>query len=222
MKKTFWLLSCAAALTMASCSQEKTTDTTTTTTTDAADGTAMNTSDMDTQYRTRANTIATRMASDMKIQDTATVSRLRTAYYNRSRRLGELRNQYTSDTTGMAAAMREANMEVDSEFKTIFTDPAQYQAYETNRSAYDESNYMDDNSAMSSDTDMSSSADMSTTTTTETSTTTSTDNSMSGSAGSGTQVEKLKAKASDGSKLKVKEDGKMKVKDAAGNKTKTE
>ena len=223
MKKTLLLLSCAGALTMAACSQEKTTDTTTTTTTDASAGTAMNTSDMDAQYRTRANTVATRMASDMKIQDTATVSRVRTAYYNRARRLGELRNQYTSDTTGMAAAMREASMEADTEFKSIFTDPAQYQAYETNRSTYDESMYADDNSAMSSNTDDSNMS----TTTTETSTTT--DNSSmagstsgSGSMQGGTQLEKLKAKDAEGNKLKVKDNGKVKTKDADGTKTKTE
>ncbi|WP_167856677.1 hypothetical protein [Hymenobacter aquaticus] len=217
MKNSLLLLSCAAAFTMASCSQEKTTETSETTiTTDAANGTAMNTADMDTQYRNRANTIATKMASDMKIQDTAMVSRVRTAYYNRARRMGELRNQYTSDTTGMAAAMRDANMQTDTEFKSIFTEPTQYQAYETNRSAYDESNYMDDNSAMSSSSDMSSSADMSTTDNSAMSS--SADNSMSG----GTQVEKLKAKADDGSKLKVKDNGKVKTKDADGNKTKTE
>ncbi|UOQ74197.1 hypothetical protein [Hymenobacter cellulosilyticus] len=220
MKKTLLLLSCAGALTMAACSQEKTTDTSTTTVTDGAEGTAMNTSDMDSQYRTRANTIATRMASDLKIQDTATVSRVRMAYYNRARRMAELRNQYTTDTTGMAAAMREASTETDTEFKSIFTDPTQYQAYETNRSAYDESNYMDDNSAMSSNTDDS---NMSTTTTTETSTTTSTEgSSASGSVSDGTQLEKLKAKDAEGNKLKVKDNGKVKTKAADGTKTKTE
>ncbi|TGE14354.1 hypothetical protein [Hymenobacter elongatus] len=219
MKKSFLLLSCAAALTMASCSQEKTTDTTTTTTTmGAADGTAMNANDMDGQYRSRAATIATKMASDMKIEDTATVSRVRMAYYNRSRRMGELRNQYTADTTGMAAAMRDANMQTDTEFKSIFTEPTQYQAYESSRSTYDESNYMDDNSAMSSGSDMNAaSSDMN-----SSSMDNSTDMAAGTDASGTTQVTKLKAKAEDGSKLKVKDNGKMKTKDAEGNKTKTE
>ncbi|QDA59496.1 hypothetical protein [Hymenobacter jejuensis] len=207
MKKTLLLLTSAAALTMASCSQDKPADTATTTTTTTTTTTS------DAAYRDRADRIAQKMATDMKITDTAVVSRVRTAYYNRARRLSELRSQYTSDTTGMAAAMRDANTETDSEFKTIFTDPAQYQAYETNRATYDDANYADN----SSSSDAMSSSDSSGTTMSA--------DASSGSAsdaGSTTSmsVDKAKLKGDNGSKMKVKSDGDVKVKDSEGNKGK--
>ncbi|MCC2547655.1 hypothetical protein LJY25_14465 [Hymenobacter sp. BT175] len=198
MKTTLLLLTCAGALSMAACSQEKTTDTTTTTMEGGANATATTTSDE--TYRTRANTVATRMASDMKIQDTATVSRMRTAYYNRARRMDEMRSKYTSDTTGMYRAMRDLDMETDQEFKTILTDPTQYSAYESNRTTYyDDSAYGDDASMSASGSDMSTSGSASSA-------------DMSSTSGSSTE----------GGKLKVKRDGDVKIKDAQGNKTKVD
>ncbi|GGF14925.1 hypothetical protein [Hymenobacter cavernae] len=196
MKKMILLLSCAGALTMASCSQEKTTDTATTTTT--TDATATASTDNDAVYHTRAQRIAQRMASDMKITDTAVVSRIENTYYNRSRRLGELQSKYTSDTTGMSADMRGVYTDTDTEFKGIFTDPTQYSAYESSRSTYDESNYMDDNS-------MSASAD------------------QSSDDASGVVVDNstpMKVKDEAGNKLKVKKDGDVKLKDSEDNKLK--
>jgi hypothetical protein len=156
----------------------------------------------------------------MKITDEATKTKIRTVYVNRYKRMNEMRSKYTTDTTGMAAAMRDANMAEDQEFKTIFTDPTQYQAYESSRSTYDDSNYTDDNSSGTSMSDTASSSmapSSSMTTTEETTTTTTNDNSMSGS---GADVSKMKAKGDDGSKIKVKDNGKVKTKDAAGNKSK--
>ena len=193
MKKTILLLSCAAALTMASCSQEKSNDTATTTTT-TTDATPTASTDNDAMYHSRAQRIAQRMATDMKITDTAVVSRIENTYYNRSRRLGELQAKYTSDTTGMASDMRSVNTDVDTEFKGIFTEPTQYSAYESSRSTYDESNYMDDNASG--------------------------DNSATASGVMVDNSTPMKVKDEAGNKLKVKKDGDVKLKDSEDNKLK--
>ncbi|MBO0357578.1 hypothetical protein J0X19_06440 [Hymenobacter sp. BT186] len=188
MKKLLMLLPVAAAFSLASCNENKpaeTTTTETTTTSTAATG------DMDMQYRSRAKRIADKMAADMKITDTAMVSRLEDSYYTRAQRLGDLRTKYTSDTTGMAAAMRSAYSETDTEMKGYL--PAEtYTAYETSRPTYYEDAYMDDTNMESGSMDNSASAS------TETS-------SMDGG---------------EGGKMKVKADGDVKIKDAAGNKAK--
>ncbi|WP_201987620.1 hypothetical protein [Hymenobacter rubidus] len=221
MKNSLLILAGAAALSLASCSQEKTTEVnttpgegavTTTTTTTTAPMT-------DAQIEARAQQIADKMAANMKITDEATKTKIRTVYVNRYKRMNELRTKYTTDTTGMAAAMRDARSAEDQEFKVIFVDPTQYQAYESSRSTYDDSNYADDNMSGSSMSDSSSSsmAPSSSMTTEETTTSTTTDNNMSGDAMS---ASKMKAKADDGSKIKVKENGKVKTKDADGTKVK--
>ncbi len=169
----------------------------------------------DAQIEARAQKIADKMVADMKITDEATKTKIRTVYVNRYKRMNELRSKYTTDTTGMAAAMRDANTAQDTEFKSVFTDPTQYQAYESSRSTYDDSNYANDNSSASSMSDTTGAASSSMTTT-ESSTTTTTDNGMT----SGMDVSKLKAKAEDGSKIKMKENGKVKMKDADGTKVK--
>jgi hypothetical protein len=231
MKNSLILLAGAAALSLASCSSDNSTASTT-----AADGTTTTTTtttttgaESDAAIEARAQRIADKMVADMKITDEATKTKIRTVYVNRARRMGELRTKYTADTTGMAAAMREAGTETDTEFKTIFTDPTQYQAYESSRTTYDDSNYMDDastgtadggnmsgtdNSAMSSDASTAGSTDAS-----------------AGSAGSGTNVSKMKVKAdgdvkvkdTEGNKMKMDgDDGTMKAKPAGGGKTKVE
>jgi hypothetical protein len=205
MKKTFLLLSLAGALTMASCSQEKNADSTTTTTT--TDATATASTDNDVVYHTRAQRISQQMATDMKITDTAVVSRIENTYYNRSRRLGELKSKYTSDTAGMAAEMRSVSTDTDAEFKGIFTDPTQYQAYQSSSSTYDEANYMDD-----ADNSMSASAESA-----------SPDAGSTTTGGSAVMVDNstpMKVKDQAGNKLKVKKDGDVKIKDAADNKLK--
>ena len=220
MKNSLLILAGAAALSLASCTQEKTTEVTTV----PADGTTTTTTTTtigpmtDAQIEARAQQIADRMAVNMKITDEATKTKIRTVYVNRYKRMNELRTKYTTDTTGMAAAMRDAGTAQDTDFKSVFTDPTQYQAYESSRSTYDDSNYSSDNASATSMSDTTSSpmAPSSSMTTTESTTTTTTDNGMA----SGTEVSKMKAKAADGSKIKVKENGKVKTKDADGTKAK--
>jgi hypothetical protein len=219
MKNSLLILAGAAALSLASCSQEKTAETTvatdgaaTTTTTTTTTGALT-----DAQIEARAQRIADKMVADMKITDEATKTKIRTVYVNRYKRMNEMRTKYTTDTTGMAAAMREGNMAEDAEFKTVFTDPTQYQAYQSSRSTYDDSNYQDDASATSMTDTASSSMAPSSMTTEETSTTTTSD---MGGTGTGAEVSKMKAKAEDGSKIKIKDNGKVKTKDAEGNKSK--
>ena len=202
MKNSLLILAGAAALSLASCSQEKTTDTTvaagdgmTTTTTTTTTTAPMSEADMEA----RAQCIADKMVADMKITDEATKTKIRTVYVNRYRQMGDMQTKYASDTTGMAAAMRESMATTDAEFKTIFADPTQYQAYESSRMSYYE--MADADAAMSSD-NMSSDMNSATTTTDANAT-----GSMSGS---------------EGGKVKVKADGDIKIKDAAGNKTKVD
>lgn len=199
MKKTLLLLSCAVALTMGACSQEKTTDTattnmegdgmtTTTTTTTTTMTPAMYTKEA---VESRADRMAADMATKMKL-DEAMRTKVRTVYVNRGMRMSELANKYATDTTGMAADMRNVYSESDMEMKQVFVDPAMYTQYETDRMSYYDTNYMDDTS-MSADASGSSDASM--------------------DANS-------KTKYDDGSKVKVKSDGDIKIKDAEGNKTK--
>ena len=196
MKNSLLILAGAAALSLASCSQEKTTEVTTTpgaadgmttTTTTTTTMTPMSDADMDA----RAQRIADKMVADMKITDEATKTKIRTVYVNRYKRMNEARTKYATDTTGMATAMRAANSETDTEFKTVFADPTQYQAYESSRASY----YEMENEAPAAAT----SADMSAPTT----------NTMD-------------SKMADGSKVKVKADGDVKIKDAEGNKMKVD
>ncbi|RAK63896.1 hypothetical protein [Hymenobacter edaphi] len=225
MKKYLMLLSCAGVLTMASCSQDKSADTATTDTTSAdasGSGSAAMGGYSDADYNSRADRISGDMATKMKL-DEATRAKVRTAYYNRSKRLGELHNQYATDTTGMAAAMRDVYSETDTELKSVFTDPAQYSAYETSRDEYLEDRYMTTSNSMSDGSSMDSegsmSSDMSTTTTTTTTEETTTSD-MGGGSGSGMAIDKLKAKDAEGNKIKVKDNGKVKTKTADGDKSK--
>ncbi|WP_426490401.1 hypothetical protein [Hymenobacter sp. 102] len=215
MNKSLLILSAAAAFLTASCSENKTAETT-----DAMNDGAMTTTTTTTATQTsyspeaierRADRMSMDMASKMKFDD-ATRDKVRTAYMNRGQRLAELETRYATDTMGRAAAMRDVYTSTDTEMKGIFTDPTQYSAYESSRADYMDSRYMDDSNMSSSsssmdNSNMSSSSDMSTTS--------STDNMQSG-----TNVEKMKVKAEDGSKMKVKSDGTVKMKDADGEKSK--
>ena len=218
MKNSLLILAGAAALSLASCSQQKTTEVTTV----PADGTTTTTTSTtttgpmtDADMEARAQRIADKIVASMKITDPAMKTKIRTVYVNRYKRMNEMRTKYGTDTTGMAAAMRESNTSTDTEFKSVFTDPTQYQAYESTRTTY----YADDNAPMDSnmasvDTTGSSSSNMSVTPTTTT------DNASGSADMSGAGVSKMKAKAEDGSKIKVKENGKVKTKDADGTKVK--
>ncbi|SHJ14419.1 hypothetical protein SAMN02745146_2426 [Hymenobacter daecheongensis DSM 21074] len=223
MKTSLLFLSCAATLAMASCSQEKTVDTTTdggmtTTTTTTTTTTPAYT---DEAYNSRADRIAADMAAKMKLDD-ATRTKVRTVYYNREKRFGDLQSKYATDTTGRAAAMRTVYMDTDKELKTVFTDPTQYSAYESSRQDYYEDRYLDNDAMSSSTSGMDSTGSMGSSSGMSSSDNmTSSDNSNMAS-GTDAGVTKMKAKAEDGSKIKMKDNGKTKVKDAEGNKSKTE
>lgn len=211
MKNSLLILAGAAALSLASCSQEKTS--TVTATPGAADGTATTTPESDAAVEARAQRIADKMVANMKITDEATRTKIRTVYVNRAKRMGELKTKYASDTTGMAAALRDATAATDSEFKVIFVEPTQYQTYESSRSTYDDSNYPAEDATTSASADTTGSAPAVSTT----------DAASAPAMAAGTDdatVTKLKAKDADGSKIKVKDNGKVKVKAADGTKTK--
>lgn len=225
MKNALLLLASATAFSLASCSSNSTTETTTTTGTPGdSTATASTTTRTvsDETYHARGNRMADKFATSMKISDAATREKLRQAYYNRSKRYDELMAKYKADTTGLGVARRQYYQDTDNEFKTILVVPAQYQSYESSRSTYDESSNLDteDQTAAASSatmpSDSSSMSSSTTTTSTTTSTSTMDDNAMSSGAG----VAKGKSKMTDGSKVKVKNDGTVKVKDAAGNKAK--
>lgn len=235
MKNSLLLFVGAATLSLASCSQEKTTDTTATTTA-PADATATAMPDT-AAYRTRSQRVADKFVSDMKISDEATKNKIRTAYYNRSKRYGEMKGKYASDTTGMGAAMRQYNTDTDTEFQGVLTDPAQYQSYQSSHTTYDESNYMDDaNSTDAASSATMPAADNSSTSTSEgpavkESKTKMEDGSKikinddgtvktKGEVTDGAALKDSKTKLTDGSKIKVKGDGTVKLKDADGTKTK--
>ena len=218
MKNSLLLLAGAAALSLASCSSNSSTDTTTTTGTPTEGSTTTTTTKTvsDEAYHSRGNRMADKFATDMKISDEATREKLRTAYYNRSKRYDDMMGKYQSDTTGMGAARRQYYTDTDTEFKTVLSSPDQYNSYQSSRSNYDEANNLDitdQSAASSSATIPSDNSSMSSTTTETTTTTTEEGGAMSG-------VAKGKAKMADGSKIKVKDDGTVKVKDADGNKSK--
>ena len=217
MKNALLLLAGATAFSLASCSSNTSTETTTTPAADAGAMTTTTTKTVsDEAYHSRGNRMADKYAADMKISDEATREKLRTAYYNRSKRYDDMMGKYQSDTTGMSAARRQYTMDTDNEFKTVLASPDQYSSYQSSRTTYDEANNLDitDQSAASSSATMpSDNSAMSTTT--ETTTTTTEQGAMTGAG-----VTKGKAKMADGSKVKVKDDGTVKVKDADGNKTK--
>ncbi len=216
MKNVLLLLAGATAFSLASCSSNTTSETTTTTPTEGSATTTTTKTVSDEAYHSRGNRMADKFASDMKISDEGTREKLRTAYYNRSKRYDDMMSKYQSDTTGMGAARRQYYTDTDSEFKTILSSPDQYNSYQSSRSTYDEANNLDvtDQGAASSSATMPSDNSSMNSTTTETTTTTTTEETpMSG-------VAKGKAKMADGSKIKVKDDGTVKMKDADGNKSK--
>jgi hypothetical protein len=224
MKNALLLLASATAFSLASCSSNSTTETTTTTgtpTDSTATASTTTTTVSDETYHSRGNRMADKFATSMKISDAATREKLRTAYYNRSKRYDELMAKYKADTAGLGAARRQYYQDTDNEFKTILVVPAQYSAYESSRSNYDESNNLDttDQTATASSATMPSDSSSSmSSSTTETTTTTTTEEAPSAMSGAG--VAKGKTKMTDGSKIKVKDDGTVKLKDAAGNKAK--
>ncbi len=212
MKNSLFVLPFAGLLALASCSQEKTTETTvdTTTTTSTTD---------DVMYHSRANRIARQMATDLSITDTATVARAENVYYNRSRRLAEVRAQHTADTTGQYAQMQTINSAADAEFETVFSDPAQYQSYTARRLEYADDRYADetDMPASGSATGSASAASSPAYSDSPGETKTDADGGYKTKYEDGTKVKvdangDTKVKNADGSVLKIDENGDTKIK----------
>lgn len=178
--------------------------------------------DAEAMYRQRARRIADRVSTDLKVNDTTVRTRIQTVYYKRAKRYGDLQTQYQADTAGQYQAMRQAEMETDQEVQTILTDPQMYKQYQTRRADYSDNKYTDASDQMNSDGSTSTNgAGMNN----ATDGATNADGSMSSDASrmtngsnSGDKA-KVKIKAEDGSKVKMK-GGDVKYKDADGNKTK--
>ena len=190
-------LASAAAFTFASCSDNKTE--TTTTTTDAA---ATPPAAVDTlAYRTPAADLAQRVATDIKVTDTATVRQLKQVYYTRGRALSRL--DALTDTTGRYAATKAANDQASTAVKDIVGAPA-YATYATNQGGYYNGPY-----------------------TVVTTTTTTSRPTLGQRVGQGSGIKKLenseddrKVKYENGAKIKRSDDGSLKIKRADGTKVK--
>ncbi|WP_400193201.1 T-complex 10 C-terminal domain-containing protein [Hymenobacter sp. B81] len=136
MKNKLLFLPVAAALALASCQQDKSAAVDAATT-PAADTAVVIDDDADmTVYQDEANRTADMVATDLSLTDTTQTRRLRTVYYTRARRVGELESQYTTDTTGRYAAIRQVDADTDREVRTVINDDTRYRTYETNRARY--------------------------------------------------------------------------------------
>ena len=96
----------------------------------------MDATDYDTRSREQATQTAEKMARDLKIEaDTAWQRKASTVYYTRASRRTLTRGKYKTDTTGIAAELREIDREADLQFKEMLQ-PEQYKVYESNRTTY--------------------------------------------------------------------------------------
>ncbi|MBG8554348.1 T-complex 10 C-terminal domain-containing protein [Hymenobacter guriensis] len=139
MNKSLLFLSAAAAIAVASCSQDKpaAVDAATTPSADTAVVVENNQMANDTAaYGADASRLSDRIAQDLRLTDTVVVTRIEKTYYTRGRRLNEVNTQYATDTTGRYAALRQVNDDTDREVRTIITNSDQYRTYESNRNAY--------------------------------------------------------------------------------------
>jgi hypothetical protein len=204
MNTKLWGLLVVATLATAACQQEKKVETTTTTPAD----TAVVTTD-DTATRDEARRTAARVAEDLKLTDTAVVTRLERTYYTRGRTISELETRYANDTTGRYLAMREANDRADEEVRTTLNNPQYYNTYSANRAAYGDGPYSLPTAAR-----VSAAAPRS--------------GVRTSSVGQGSGIKKMereadgdsKIKYRNGAKVKVDDDGSRKVKLADGTKIK--
>ena len=132
MNKSLLLFSAAASLAVVSCNQDKQAAVDAATTPSADTAVVVN-DGMD--YRADADRVITRVANDLDLRDTTVVSTIGRTYYTRGRRLAEVNNRYTTDTTGRYAALRAVNDETDNAVKTAVSDD-QYNTYTSNRDVY--------------------------------------------------------------------------------------
>ena len=132
MKRFAFVMLCAGSISMFACNKTEKTESDTAVVTENETSSA----DMDTRYREQASEVAGQMARDLQVDsDTALQRKASTVYYTRASRRNEARGKYTSDTTGMAAEMREIDREADLAFREMLQ-PEQYKVYETNRTTY--------------------------------------------------------------------------------------
>ncbi|MCC2547361.1 hypothetical protein LJY25_12975 [Hymenobacter sp. BT175] len=119
MKHSLLLLSCAALLAAgASCSKDKNQQGDSDTAV-VIDNDALATDTTDAALRAEASRMAQQTADNMHLTDTVVVTRVEEVYYQRGRRLRQVRQQYTTDTTGRYAAIRSVNSETDAELSTV-------------------------------------------------------------------------------------------------------
>ncbi|AWM34475.1 hypothetical protein [Hymenobacter nivis] len=191
-----------AALTTASCSQEKKTETTETTATVPADAAATQPMAVDTlAYRSSAAALAARVAADLNPADTALPTKLRPIYYTRGRVLRDI--EARKDTAGVYAATKATNDQASNAVKAAV--PAtEYKTYTTKQSAYYVGPY-----------------------TRAVAEATETKPSLGARVGQGSGIKKLensedegKVKYENGAKIKRSDDGSLKIKRADGTKIK--
>ncbi|OGX90833.1 hypothetical protein [Hymenobacter coccineus] len=188
----------AAALATASCSEDKKTETTVTT--DAATQPMA----VDTlAYRTSADELAARVATDINPADTALPTKLRPIYYSRGRAMRDIEARYTADTAGVYAATKAANDQASEAVKAAVPAP-QYVTYTTKQSDYYAGPY-----------------------TRAVANATETKPSLGARVGQGSGIKKLensedegKVKYQNGAKIKRSDDGSLKIKRADGTKIK--
>ncbi|GAC1593318.1 MAG: hypothetical protein NVS3B25_15040 [Hymenobacter sp.] len=193
----------AAALATAACHRDEKVETTTTApVTDA--NTAVVVPDTLAAHDD-ARRLAARVAEDLKLTDTVVVTRIEKTYYTRGRRLGELQNRYSTDTTGRYQAVRQTNDQADEEVRRTLNNPTYYSAYSANRASYGEGPY----SLVPARVEPIRTGP------------------AAGSVSQGTAVKKMerkpdhrKTKYENGAKVKIKEDGARKIKMADGTKVK--
>ena len=209
MNTKLLFLAAAAAFATASCSQEKKTETTATTTTPggAETTTTTTTTTVDTTtYRSSADQLADKVATDLSVTDAAAKARLQQIYYSRGRAMRDLDTRYATDTTGRYAAMKAANDLTTTEVKTVVTDPAKYRTYTDNQGNYYAGPY---------------------TAAVATTTAAAHKPSLGARVGQGSGVKKVensdddhKVKYQNGAKIKRSDDGSVKIKRADGTKVK--
>ena len=164
--KNILMLLCMGSLTFAACNREKSTTETESTSTSTSvkdNNTTASQADYEAEYRDRAARMSKRMANDLKF-DTATEAKVQQVYYDRERRLDEVRrkhnysNEATVQSGGNAAAtddnaamnsemmeeMETIDVEIESELRNILP-PDQYKMYEVKRSEYFTNEMGDDN-----------------------------------------------------------------------------
>lgn len=133
MKKLLFAILCAGTVTLYSCNKTEKTESDTAVVTENETSTGTN---YETRNREIASETAEKMARDLKVNaDTSWQRKASTVYYTRASRRNVAYGKYKTDTTGIAAELREIDMEADRKFREMLQ-PEQYKVYETNRTTY--------------------------------------------------------------------------------------